>query len=170
LTWSGSGTGRSECPKASIISGDHIVLDVDRKELEYIIEASSGKGGGMSGKERTAFHEAGDAVALLAQGLSFDRATIRADAERESLGSCLSPTEYGYDTHGTRERKQVARQIVIGCYAGQEAERLADPDADSAISSRATAKTLSRSCASTASERVRAAISETIPLGGGSGG
>jgi len=45
----------------------------------------------------------------------------------DSNGRCRSPGDYHCRTQ--RDRRQTGRAIVIGCFAGLEAERLFDPDA-----------------------------------------
>jgi hypothetical protein len=42
-------------------------------------------------------------------------------------GLCRHPNAMGYDTTNKREQKSIARDMIIGCYAGIEAQRLVDP-------------------------------------------
>ena len=77
----------------------------------------------------TCWHEAGHAVAALAQGLHV--ITVSVMAEQDWNGSCVQPSLLMYDARG---RKQLARCCIISTYAGIEAERLNDPNASEELS------------------------------------
>ena len=78
----------------------------------------------------TAFHEAGHAVLMAYFGLAFDDVTIAPDAERDSNGHITHPSPLGYQgCDSKRERRKVARQLILMAYAGMAVERLVDPDA-----------------------------------------
>ena len=78
-------------------------------------------------REQTAYHEAGHAVATIVQGLTVNKVTIR--RRGDYLGVCVEPGVVMYKSYTRRERRQIARAVIIGCYAGIEAERLAFGDA-----------------------------------------
>ncbi len=84
----------------------------------------------MEELESTAYHEAGHAVAAIAQGLNFETVTIEADQERESLGSMIHTGLMMYDSQNKRDRRALAREMILMVYAGYEAERIASPNAD----------------------------------------
>jgi hypothetical protein len=74
----------------------------------------------------TAHHEAGHAVVHLHFGLPFDCVTIVPD-EDGSSGHMLhpSPSQINVDERCMkRERRKMARQMILGCYAGLYAQRL----------------------------------------------
>ncbi|MGO9665730.1 MAG: hypothetical protein ACLP66_20765 [Polyangia bacterium] len=78
----------------------------------------------------TAYHEAGHAVLMAYFGLGFSDVTIAPDAERDSDGHITHPSPLGYEgCDGKRERRAVARQLILMAYAGVAAERLIQPDA-----------------------------------------
>lgn len=79
-------------------------------------------------KIATAYHEAGHAVVALAHGLTGFEVTIVPG--EDSLGHYLHPGVLGYEIHGNRERRSLARDCILVSYAGMHAQRLVDPDAD----------------------------------------
>lgn len=80
--------------------------------------------------EETAFHEAGHAVVGTLLGLTLNNVDIRRVGERN--GVCAwSPLLYG----DPRQRKVDARGHIVTSFAGMEAQRLVNPDADDAAGS-----------------------------------
>ncbi len=79
----------------------------------------------------TAYHEAGHAAALLVYGLPFDTVTI--EETEDSRGHILKPSPMMFEV-GKRKRNQIVRQYIVSTYAGFEAERHFDPDADEGLS------------------------------------
>ncbi len=79
---------------------------------------------------QVAYHEAGHAAVALSKGLPFEQITIVADSERESLGNFVSSCVLAYEADTRKERRAIARNIILLCYAGFQAERLAFPLAD----------------------------------------
>ena len=78
-------------------------------------------------QQDTAYHEAGHAVAILARGLSVELVTI---IPGEGFnGVCYHPSVYGYYTASKTVQRQIARDIIVVCYAGLPAARLLDPKA-----------------------------------------
>jgi hypothetical protein len=81
--------------------------------------------------EPAAFHEAGHAAVLIYFGLPIMNVTIVPSEEAD--GVCTSSTvmgiEFGPDD-GPRERRRIARQQILSCYAGLEAQRLVDGHAE----------------------------------------
>ena len=75
----------------------------------------------------TAYHEAGHAVANIAQGLTID--TVSIIPGKGYHGMCISPSVWEYDAASTRERRAIGRMIIIGCYAGMHAQRIVEPGA-----------------------------------------
>lgn len=69
-----------------------------------------------------AYHEAGHAVALIAQGQPCEDLTVIAGDGY--LGRCLHPSVAAISFSTLREAKQLGRQQIIVCLAGGEAERL----------------------------------------------
>ena len=66
-------------------------------------------------------------VANFALGLAANSATIVPDGD--ALGSAFSPPVLGYDGNTRQEQRRVARDNILGCYAGMEPERIFDPEA-----------------------------------------
>lgn len=82
-----------------------------------------------SRRRGTAYHEAGHYAVLEHFGLPVSSITI--EPARDYLGAVEHPTPYMIDMPPTRrERRAVARQMIVTAYAGLEAERLVDPNAD----------------------------------------
>lgn len=77
-----------------------------------------------------AVHEAGHAIALLAQGVPFAQASIKPN--KDSAGHVRHDTPLLFEV---RVRRQVARAMIVCSYAGFEAESMAYPDADPAFCS-----------------------------------
>jgi hypothetical protein len=84
----------------------------------------------MRRRHATAIHESGHAIALLAQRLPFEKATIRPGSD--FLGRVTHATPLMFEP---RERRQVARGMILCCYAGFEAEQIAYPHADAGFAS-----------------------------------
>ena len=78
--------------------------------------------------DSTAHHEAGHAVAAIVQGLIITYVTIKPD--EDFLGACLHPSAFGYEFSGTRERKKIVRECIIASYAGLQAEKIFNPQAE----------------------------------------
>ena len=78
--------------------------------------------------ESTAYHEAGHAVAAIVQDLVIVSVTIEPD--EDSLGSCIGPGVFGYEYAGDRERKRIARDCILVSYAGLQAEKHFNPEAE----------------------------------------
>ena len=76
----------------------------------------------------TAYPEAGHAILALVNGLTGIEVTIVPG--EGTLGHYLHPRVHGYETQGSRERRRLARDCILVCYAGMHAQRLFDPDAD----------------------------------------
>jgi len=85
--------------------------------------------------KRTAYHEAGHAAVLLVYDLPFDSVTIKPteDSTGGSRGHILKPNPMMFEG-GKRERNQIVRQYIVSAYAGFEAERCFDPNADEGLS------------------------------------
>ncbi len=79
-------------------------------------------------KTETAFHEAGHAVASIGLGLSFEYVTIVPDGD--SLGSMLHPGVMGYHSQSKTDQKKLARDLMLACYAGFQAEKRYISDAN----------------------------------------
>jgi ATP-dependent Zn protease len=76
----------------------------------------------------TAYHEAGHAVVQLYLGLPIVDVTIVPDRDEGSLGHMTHPPPLRLDIPATRlARRQAARDMMIGCYAGVAAQQLVDP-------------------------------------------
>jgi ATP-dependent Zn protease len=73
----------------------------------------------------TAFHEAGHVVVSLALGVHVKSVTIQ--ASEDAYGRCIHPSIYNYEAHTRRERRALARDCILVCYAGLPAQRLVDP-------------------------------------------
>jgi len=82
--------------------------------------------------QSTVYHEAGHAVAASVQGLPTNKVTIR--ETQDFWGQVTHPSVLMLETSGKRDQNQVVRQYVIMLYAGFEAERCFNPDADEALS------------------------------------
>jgi len=80
----------------------------------------------------TAYHEAGHAVAAVLQDLTIEYSTI--NPKKDSRGSTLSPNVLGYESSGKREQKSIARSCIIDSFAGFQAEKIYNPDADEGLS------------------------------------
>ena len=78
--------------------------------------------------DSTAHHEAGHAVAAIVQGLTITYVTIKSD--EDFLGACLHPSVLGYEFSGTREKKRIARECILTAYAGFQAEKIFNPQAE----------------------------------------
>ena len=78
--------------------------------------------------QSTAVHEAGHAVAASVQGLPINKVTVR--GTKDFMGLATQPSVLMLETSGKRDQNQVVRQYVIMLYAGFEAERCFNPDAD----------------------------------------
>ena len=81
--------------------------------------------------QSTVYHEAGHAVAASVQGLPTNKVTIR--ETQDFWGQVTHPSVLMLETSGKRDQNQVVRQYVIMLYAGFEAERCFNPDADEAL-------------------------------------
>jgi hypothetical protein len=82
-----------------------------------------------SARRGTAYHEAGHKAVFEHFGLPVTSTTIEPDDDY--LGAVEHPTPYGLDMPpNRRERRTVARQMMLAAYAGLEAERLVNPTAD----------------------------------------
>lgn len=79
-------------------------------------------------KKSTAYHEAGHGVACVVHGHSV--ATLTIIPGEGSLGHCLHPPVFHYECDTERERRKVARESIIVCYAGWPAQKKFDPMAD----------------------------------------
>lgn len=79
----------------------------------------------------TAYHEAGHAVVDYDHGTLVGRVTIVPDPERGSAGSSQSE-QYDSLAGADGDATEGLRARVVSLYAGLEAERLVDPDADEA--------------------------------------
>jgi hypothetical protein len=75
----------------------------------------------------TALHEAGHAVVHLYFGLPIIRVTI--DPDGDVLGSMAHHSPMMIDVPSGRGRRQIARQMILGCFAGLHAQRLVDTHA-----------------------------------------
>lgn len=75
----------------------------------------------------TAYHEAGHAVVTFAQGLTID--TVSIIPAEDYNGICLEPSVLGYRFESWRDRRAIARALIVVCYAGMHAQRLVDPNA-----------------------------------------
>lgn len=75
-----------------------------------------------------AYHEAGHAVAAIAEGLAVNEVSICGRDDHPGWVSHASPYGYRYTTR--RELEAILRSALIVSFAGIEAERIADPDAD----------------------------------------
>ncbi len=80
----------------------------------------------------TANHEAGHAVAAVIQDLRIEYSTIK--PTKDSRGSTLSPGVFGYEPSGKRAQKRTARANILKSFAGFQAERIFNPDADKRLS------------------------------------
>ena len=84
----------------------------------------------MTSIQSTAYHEAGHVVAKYRLGLHFYEVTICADEDANTLGHVRAPGTLGYSYSSRTEYKQVVTNLIIGAFAGLEAERNFDPDCD----------------------------------------
>jgi ATP-dependent Zn protease len=75
----------------------------------------------------TAYHESGHAVVKIVLDLTFKKVSII--PEEDSSGRIIAPTVGGYECHSKRDRRVIARRIILANYAGLHAERLIDPNA-----------------------------------------
>lgn len=75
----------------------------------------------------TALHEAGHAVVHLHFGLPVTEVSIV--EAHDGCGAMIHPEALMADAP-PRKRRAIARQLILGCYAGLHAERFADPDVD----------------------------------------
>lgn len=78
-------------------------------------------------KEQTAYHEAGHVVAKFVFRLHFTEVSILPG--EGDLGHVTITNVMGYDTTDGRVRRRLAREIIISCYAGAEAELTYSPKA-----------------------------------------
>lgn len=77
----------------------------------------------------TAFHEAGHTVVGLYLGYIPGEISIAPSAEHDSHGHVTHGPPLMYDCRTARERKTLARQMILASYAGLPAQRLVDPTA-----------------------------------------
>ena len=86
---------------------------------------------GLPTEKEIAYHEAAHAVACVVQDLSMKEVTIEPGKIEGCLGHITHHSPEGYDFRGSRARgqKKVARQMVIVCYAGFEAQQRLNPSA-----------------------------------------
>lgn len=79
-------------------------------------------------RRSTAYHEAGHGVACIVQGHSV--ATLTIIPGKRSLGHYVRPSVFGYVCDTRRERRKIARELIIVCYAGWAAQKRFDPNAN----------------------------------------
>ena len=77
-------------------------------------------------RRATAYHEAGHAVIAVAQGLAINKVSVIPG--QDYYGVCVHPSVYGYSFSTKRERRSIARGIIVSIYAGMHGQRLVDPD------------------------------------------
>jgi hypothetical protein len=84
-------------------------------------------------QEITAHHEAAHAVADLVLGVRIDEVSIQANPEDGTSGHVQG---FAYDFYGCSrtELRKLVKAAVVSCYAGFEAQRLVDPEADEEVS------------------------------------
>lgn len=80
-----------------------------------------------SSRLNTAYHEAGHAVVLLHYGLTPDSVSIR--PAEDYFGIVKHPSPLMFNCSSLRERRSLAKDMIVGCYAGLEAERMVNPQA-----------------------------------------
>lgn len=79
-------------------------------------------------RRATAYHEAGHGVACVVQGLTVNKLSIVPDDG--TLGHCLHPSMFGYEVGTNRERRSIARDVILVSYAGWAAEVKFHPAAE----------------------------------------
>ncbi len=83
-------------------------------------------------KLQIAYHEAGHAVTAILLNLKIVTVTI--ERGEDSQGVCRVYGVMGYHYTNLRERKSIARNSILNSYAGFEAEKMFNPEADPGFS------------------------------------